>query len=43
MNPATASADKRYFFEFALRARKIAILGALVTQFYEMSGLAPSG
>jgi hypothetical protein len=27
-------------FEFALWARRIAILGALVTQFHEMSGLA---
>jgi hypothetical protein len=27
-------------FEFALRARKIAILGTLATQFHEISGLS---
>jgi hypothetical protein len=30
----------KYFFEFALRARKITILGALATQFHEKCGLA---
>ena len=34
---------QKSIFEFALRARKITILGALATQFHEMSGLAPSG
>ncbi|MFN5063690.1 MAG: hypothetical protein ACK5GN_12700 [Pseudomonadota bacterium] len=45
MKPATASDDNGAFsaqksiFEFALRARKITILGALATQFHEISGL----
>jgi hypothetical protein len=30
---------QKSIFEFALRARKITILGALATQFHEMSGL----
>jgi hypothetical protein len=34
---------QKLIFEFALRAQKITILGALVTQFHEMSGLAQSG
>jgi hypothetical protein len=48
MKPATPSANNGAFsvqksiFEFALRARKITILGALATQFHEMSGLKPT-
>jgi hypothetical protein len=30
---------QKSIFEFALRARKITILGALATQFHEISGL----
>ncbi|MFN5063295.1 MAG: hypothetical protein ACK5GN_10650 [Pseudomonadota bacterium] len=30
---------RKSFFEFALRARKITIPGALATQFHEISGL----
>ncbi|MFN5062578.1 MAG: hypothetical protein ACK5GN_07005 [Pseudomonadota bacterium] len=33
---------QKSIFEFALRARKITILGALATQFHEISGLAKS-
>jgi hypothetical protein len=32
---------QKSIFEFALRARKITILGALATQFHEISGLVP--
>ncbi|MFN4896713.1 MAG: hypothetical protein ACK5GN_03215 [Pseudomonadota bacterium] len=45
MKPATASDDNGAFsaqksiFEFALRARKITIIGALATQFHEICGL----
>ncbi|MFN5062857.1 MAG: hypothetical protein ACK5GN_08415 [Pseudomonadota bacterium] len=45
MKPATKIADNGAFsvqksiFEFALRARKITIPGALATQFHEISGL----
>ena len=45
MKPATTIADNGAFsvqksiFEFALRARKITILGALATQFHEISEL----
>ncbi|MFN5061494.1 MAG: hypothetical protein ACK5GN_01480, partial [Pseudomonadota bacterium] len=45
MKPATASDENGAFsaqksiFEFALRARKITIIGALATQFHEISGL----
>ncbi|MFN4895994.1 MAG: hypothetical protein ACK5HO_09405 [Pseudomonadota bacterium] len=45
MKPATTIADNGAFsvqksiFEFALRARKITIPGALATQFHEISGL----
>jgi hypothetical protein len=31
---------QKSIFEFALRAREITILGALATQFHEISGLA---
>jgi hypothetical protein len=31
---------RKSIFEFALRARKITILGALATQFHEICGLA---
>jgi hypothetical protein len=47
MKPATTIADNGAFsvqksiFGFALRARKITILGALATQFHEISGLIP--
>jgi hypothetical protein len=46
MKLATTIADNGAFsvqksiFEFALRAQKITILGALATQFHEISGLA---
>ena len=45
MKPATMITDNGAFsvqksiFEFSLRARKITILGALATQFHEISGL----
>ncbi|MFN4896395.1 MAG: hypothetical protein ACK5GN_05845 [Pseudomonadota bacterium] len=45
MKPATTIADNGAFsvpkliLEFALRAQKITILGALTTQFHEISGL----
>ncbi|MFN4896678.1 MAG: hypothetical protein ACK5GN_00310 [Pseudomonadota bacterium] len=45
MKPATTIADNGAFsaqksiFEFALRARKITILGAFATQFHEICGL----
>jgi hypothetical protein len=49
MKPATPSADNGTFsrqksiFEFSLRARKITSLGALATQFHEISGLICRG
>ena len=36
---ALAINSRTEFFEFALRARKITILGALATQFHEKCGL----